>query len=120
MTSHATGTPEISDQAHMVCEALGVDATQVHEFSREPLGPGSVVGFIVTADGAESTVYVDTSGIAVEAETGFALEGVGRIWLHPSDPHLPALAPAAFGTAAQTLLSRLAITGAQQPSFTAY
>lgn len=109
-----------SPQAEMVCEALELDPAQVREFAREPLGAGSVVGFEVHTDATTATVYVDTSGIAVDAETGLAQEGVGRIWFHPADPHLPSLAATAFGTAAETLLARLGVTGVRQPEFVGY
>ncbi|RZI83558.1 MAG: hypothetical protein EOO67_17240, partial [Microbacterium sp.] len=94
-------------------------------FSREPLGTGTVTGFEIRhpagAGGPEipdgAVAYVDSSQLAVAHETGLVLEGVARVWIHPADPHLPALAPAAYGHAAEVLLGRLGIaagTGAPQ------
>ena len=114
------GAAPLSAEAALLCEALELDESQLHEFSREPLGDGTVAGFQVH-DGAHTvTAYVDTSGIAVAAETGLAQEGVGRIWTHPADPHLPALAAAAFGSAVQTLLSRLGVADVGEPEMVAY
>lgn len=107
-----------SAEAALLRDALETDSEE--EFSREPLGNGTVAGFRVTEGDRTLAVYVDTSGIAVEAETGLAQEGVGRIWTHPADPHLPALAAAAFGSAAQTLLARLDIAGVEAPEMVAY
>ena len=99
----------VSAEAALLRDALEIDSAE--EFSREPLGNGTVAGFHVQDGDRTVALYVDTSGIAVEAETGLAQDGVGRIWTHPADPHLPALATAAFGSAAQTLLARLGIDG---------
>lgn len=109
---------QVSAEAALLCEALEIDS--VREFSREPLGDGTVAGFHVDEDERTLAVYVDTSGIEVEAETGLAQEGVGRIWTHPADPHLPALATAAFGSAAQTLLARIGVDGVDAPEMIAY
>ena len=66
------GAAPLSAEAALLCEALELDESQLHEFSREPLGDGTVAGFQVH-DGAHTvTAYVDTSGIAVAAETGLA------------------------------------------------
>lgn len=119
MTSAPLQLP-FSAEAALLCDALGIDADDVREFSREPLGQGTVAGFTVADGDLNATVYVDTSGIAVDAETGLAQDGVGRIWTHPADPHLPALAAAAFGSAAETLLGRLGITPDAAPVFVAY
>ena len=108
----------LSVEAALLREALEIDSAS--EFSREPLGDGTVAGFHITDADRTIAVYVDTSGIAVAAETGLAQEGVGRIWTHPADPHLPALATAAFGSAAETLLARLGIGGVNAPEMVAY
>ncbi|MBV0893659.1 phosphotransferase family protein [Microbacterium sp. NC79] len=108
----------VSAEAALLRDALEIDSAE--EFSREPLGNGTVAGFHVQDGDRTVALYVDTSGIAVEAETGLAQDGVGRIWTHPADPHLPALATAAFGSAAQTLLARLGIDGVEAPEMVAY
>jgi hypothetical protein len=107
-------------------EALALDPeTSVTLRSREPLGDGSVAGFDVTAaDEAAITYFVDTSHRVVARETGIATGTVDqpgdRVWLHPADPHLPALAPVAFGHAAETLLGRLGIAAHGSPELVAY
>lgn len=72
----------------------------------------------------EVVYYVDTSGTPVPHETGLALGDPerpdARIWLHPADPHLPALAPAAFGEAASTLLARIGLHSTALPELVAY
>lgn len=114
--------------AALLSEALGLPASVFTPFSREPLGEGSVTGFEVRgADGlppgggseqaAESlpdgtVAYVDTSRLTVPRETGLVSSDLTRVWIHPADPHLPALAPAAYGDAAAVLLARL---GADDP-----
>ncbi|MFT4280501.1 phosphotransferase [Microbacterium sp.] len=105
------------DEAELVADALDVPRDALTPLSREPLGDGTVAGFVL-ADG--TVAYVDSSGLRVAAETGLVQEGVGRVWIHPADPHLPALAPAAFGDAASILLSRLGIPGAQMPGLVGY
>lgn len=92
--------------------------------SREPLGEGSVAGFRIEGD-AVQTYFVDTSRLAVPAETGLAVgEDItrpdARIWLHPADPHLPALAPTAFAHAADVLLRRLGLELTGPTEFVAY
>ncbi|WP_137843041.1 phosphotransferase [Microbacterium sp. 2FI] len=107
-------------------EALDLDASSsVVLRSREPLGEGSVAGFDVTAAGeAAITYFVDTSHRVVARETGFATgtpdEPGDRVWLHPADPHLPALAPVAFGHAAEALLRRLGLAAHGTPELVAY
>lgn len=121
-------TPTEADaDAVLLSDALGVDRAALRPFSREPLGAGTVTGFEVRgAHGADATdgpdapdgpdlpdgavAYVDSSQLPVVQETGFVLEGVARVWIHPADPHLPALAPAAYGQAAEVLLARLGVT----------
>ena len=104
--------------------------------SREPYGRGSIAGFAVTEraavafgdDSLEGTTtttwYVDTSGRSVETETGLVLgdpeRPSARIWLHPADPRLPALAPASFEGSASTLLARLGIELEAPPELIAY
>ncbi len=108
--------------------ALGLrDGEVVTLLTREPLGDGSVAGFTVGVDAAGSPLvyYVDTSRHAVTAETGVALvrdDGSvdARVWMHPADPHLPALAPAAFGHAAAALLARAGMHGAGAPAIVGY
>lgn len=114
------------DESVLLADAFEVEPRALRLISREPLGSGgSVAGFEVThpgADGESGTTiaYVDTSGIAVPVETGLVLEGVARVWTHPADPHLPALIPAAFGSAVQVLLSRLGITAEGPPEMAGY
>lgn len=105
------------EELSLLCEALAVSPDDVTSLSREPLGDGAVAGFVMP-DGA--IAYVDTSGLPVAQETGLALEGVARVWAHPADPHLPALAPAAFGHAAEVLLRRLGIAADGMPEFVGY
>jgi hypothetical protein len=107
-------------EAGLLADALGVGAGDLRVLSREPLGRGSVAGFDVRRDDdATETWFVDTSGLEVAQETGLAAEGV-RVWPHPADPHLPALAPAAFGGAAAVLLERLGVAVEGQPRIVAY
>lgn len=107
-------------------EALEIpDAVPVALRTREPLGAGTVTGFeVVGADGHAVTYFVDTSGRPVAQETGLATgtpDAPGeRIWLHPQDPHLPALAPVAFGDAARTLLRRIGRDVIEAPQLVAY
>lgn len=114
--------PPLPDEALILSEALDVPLASVMMHSREPLGAGSVTGLQV--DAAEPLLYyVDTSRLSVPAETGFVDAGEkssARIWLHPADPHLPALAPVAFDHAAQTLLARLGISATAIPEFIGY
>jgi hypothetical protein len=103
---------------------LPVDA-HVTMTSREPLGDGSVAGFDVTAPGEAPLLYfVDTSRRRVAEETGLSiLDGdvtEARVWVHPADPHLPALAPVAFSHAAEALLRRLSLDPVGSPEFIAY
>ncbi|MGO1507106.1 MAG: aminoglycoside phosphotransferase family protein [Microbacterium sp.] len=114
--------PHLDDDALMLASALDLapDAVTVH--SREPLGAGSVTGMQV-GDDARLQYYLDSSGLAVPAETGMVANddaGTVRIWQHPADPHLPALAPVAFQDAAHTLLSRLGFSGDTAPEMIAY
>src|SRR5690606_30011203 len=85
---------------------------------REPLGAGSVTGF-QTSDAEPLLYFVDTSGLPVPAETGWS-SGDARIWMHPADPHLPALAPVAFEHASEALLARLGIATSSAPQIIAY
>lgn len=109
----------------LLVEALEVTPEAVTCVSCEPLGAGSVSGFDVRGgDGAELRYYVDTSAQAVRQETGMVLGDVAapeaRIWLHPADPHLPALAAIAFHDAVTALLARYGVTEATAPAFVAY
>lgn len=107
-------------------EALEIpDAVPVALRTREPLGAGTVTGFeVVGADGHAVTYFVDTSGRPVAQETGLATgtpeAPEERIWLHPQDPHLPALAAVAFGGAARTLLHRIGRELVDPPELVAY
>ena len=111
-------------EASLLADAFGVDPSQIIARTREPLGAGSVAGFDVGADGERLRYYVDTSRSPVPSETGLALGDPAspdaRVWLHPADPHLPALAPAAFGHAAAALLARLGIGAVDTPALVAY
>lgn len=118
------------DELQLLAGALDLETTRLRPRSREPLGAGSVAGFdVVSADDASATgspllYFVDTSGYAVTSETGLALRDpsrrAARVWLHPADPHLPALAAVAFGRAAQTMLGRLGLAAVAPPAFVAY
>lgn len=82
-------------------------------------------GFDVTGQSeAPLRYYVDTSAQPVQQETGLVLGDLSapeaRIWLHPADPHLPALAAIAFHDAAASLLARFGVTGTSAPTFIAY
>lgn len=109
-------------ETRLLAEALDVPSAAIALHSREPLGAGSVTGFRVGA--VESPVYyVDTSTVPVVAEAGpadAAGKTAARIWQHPSDPHLPALAPVAFEQAAHTLLARLGLAASASPTFIGY
>lgn len=121
-------TAATSDGAHdadatLLSEALEVPVETLRTLSREPLGAGTVAGFVLPAaaeGGPEEVAYIDSSQLAVTQETGLALDGVARVWIHPADPHLPALAPAAFGDAVSVLLGRLGIHGAAMPEIVGY
>lgn len=112
--------PAPDDGADLLADALDVSPDALRRISREPLGRGSVSGYVVTQPEGESISYVDTSLLEVPQETGLALEGVARVWTHPADPHLPALVPAAFGGALGVLLGRLGIEATGAPEITAY
>lgn len=108
-------------EAGLLAEALDVPPRALHLISREPLGTGSVTGFEVTETSAAPTVsYVDTSLLSVPIETGLVQEGVARVWTHPADPHLPALAAAAFGEAVGALLSRIGSEATAAPEIVSY
>lgn len=106
-------------EARLIADALDVPLEAVTLFSREPLGPGSVSGFTIAGD-PPVLAYVDTSLHRVPQETGMVLDGEARVWIHPADPHLPALAPAAFGHAAEVLLGRVGITATGAPEMVGY
>lgn len=118
-----------ADEA-LLRDALGDDVgagAAIARISREPLGAGSVTGFSIDVGGGADAVvgYVDTSAQPVRAETGLALVAAdgavsARVWLHPADPHLPGLAPAAFGHAASGLLARIGIEATGTPAIAAY
>lgn len=104
----------------LLCDALEVAPERVSFIRREPLGPGSVAAFAVAGAPVEGDYFVDTSGLDVAVETGMALPGVARIWMHPADPHLPALAPTAYGGAAGLLLSRIGHEATDATAMVAY
>lgn len=115
----------VDPERELLCEALGADPRAVTRVSREPLGAGSVTGFDVREpDGSVLRYYVDTSRLTVREETGMATGPAGepeaRIWLHPADPRLPALAAVAFHRAAESLLERMDLTAQAPPEFIAY
>lgn len=106
----------------MLASALDLEPDAVGIRSREPLGAGSVTGMMVNGD-ERLMYYLDTSGLPVRAETGLvAMDGprLTRIWQHPADPHLPALAPVAFEHAADALLARLGLGTEGAPVLIAY
>lgn len=124
----------------LLIDALGVAPSAVRLVTREPLGAGTVSGYDVFEAGTVSSYetvkagdegdathryYVDTSRLRVAQETGLAMGGDAaspdaRVWLHPADPHLPALAPIAFHDAAAALLARFGVTDAGAPEFAGY
>lgn len=107
-------------EADLIADLLRVDHGSLTRISREMLGDGSVTGFTAeTAEGA-TLVYLDTSGLEVATETGWVWEGEARVWVHPADPHLPALAPAAFGHAAAVLIQRVGLTATGNPEMVGY
>ncbi|NYF17852.1 hypothetical protein HDC37_002697 [Microbacterium sp. AK009] len=115
-----------ASEEELLRDALELAAdTPVALLSREPFGAGSIAGFEVTpADSEPMTYFVDTSRRVVAQETGMLLGSPTspdcRIWVHPADPYLPALAPAAFSQAAETLLARLGIVATASPRIVGY
>ncbi|MGP6177937.1 phosphotransferase [Microbacterium sp. A196] len=106
----------------LLASALDLEPDAVGIRSREPLGAGSVTGMQVQGD-ERLLYYLDTSALPVRAETGLvAMDGPQptRIWQHPADPHLPALAPVAFEHAAGSLLARLGLGAQAAPVLIAY
>ncbi len=108
----------------MLRDALGEQLEgELRIISREPFGGGALTGFEERGPQARYW-YVDTSGKRVEAETGFVLGDPerpdARIWLHPADPRLPALAPASFPAAAATLMGRLGVSIDRPPELLVY
>ena len=107
-----------SSERVLLSDALNVDPASFTVHSREPLGSGSVTGLQVS--GEQPLLYfVDTSHIAVAEETGWVSEDA-RIWMHPADPHLPALAPVAFDHGAEAILARMGFTASAAPQIVAY
>ncbi len=108
----------------MLRDALGEDLDgELRVLSREPYGSGALTGFEEAGEQSRYW-YVDTSGKRVDAETGFVLgdpeRPEARIWLHPADPRLPALAPASFPEAAATLMGRLGVSIDRRPELLVY
>src|SRR5690606_22034900 len=116
--------PVAAEEAKLLEDALGLRAATFTLHSREPLGEGSVVGFEVPGGEGGLLYYVDTSRLRVRDETGMLLgtpeDPRARVWLHPADPHLPALAPTAFGGALAGLLLRLGISATGPAEFIVY
>lgn len=116
--------PGMSAEERMLRDALGEQlGGELRIISREPFGGGALTGF--EERGPQTRYwYVDTSGKRVEAETGFVLGDPERpdvrIWLHPADPRLPALAPASFPEAAATLMGRLGVSIDRPPELLVY
>ncbi len=106
-------------EAELAADALGAPPGTLRLVSREPLGAGTVAGFHLPG-GTDAIAYVDTSLLPVRAETGLLMEGVARLWMHPADPHLPALAPAAYGHAVGVLLARLGFAVEGAPTLVGY
>lgn len=81
----------------------GETVTAVSTVAVEPRGPGAVTGVAAALAGdgpdASRVVYVDES------------VDPAAIWVHPEDPHLPALAAAAFPDALGVLLARVGVPG---------
>lgn len=102
----------------LLSDALDIDPAAIALHSREPLGAGSVTGFEVAGAGP-LLYFVDTSRVSVPTETGWASDDA-RIWMHPADPHLPALASIAFDHAAMAILTRLGFTVSEVPQIIAY
>lgn len=129
-------TARASAEEQLLRDALGDELQgRLRVLSREPFGAGSLTGFeelrdeVGAGDGAAGSPatrywYVDTSGRRVEAETGLVLgdpeHPEARIWLHPADPRLPALAPASFPEAAATLMGRLGVSIDRRPELLVY
>ncbi|WP_283818071.1 phosphotransferase [Microbacterium sp. CIAB417] len=116
-------TAVVTAEEQLIRDALG--DVPVSLISREPLGAGSVAGFTVEGADPAQVYYVDTSGITVDAETGMATgedpaHPEARVWMHPADPHLPALAPVAYAHAAEVLLDRLGIRATGPGDLIAY
>ncbi|QUW17771.1 phosphotransferase [Agrococcus sp. Marseille-Q4369] len=116
--------PAMSAEERMLRDALGEQLEgELRIISREPFGGGALTGFEERSPQSRYW-YVDTSGKRVEAETGFVLgepeRPDARIWLHPADPRLPALAPASFPGAAATLMGRLGVSIDRPPELLVY
>lgn len=115
-----------ASEAELLRDALDLAVdTPVALLSREPFGDGAIAGFEVAPPGAAPlTYFVDTSRRVVPQETGMLLGSPTapecRIWVHPADPYLPALAPAAFSQAAETLLARLGVVAMEPPHIVGY
>lgn len=106
MTAEPTILLESSAEA-IAAEALadaGATVTGVATVAIEPRGTSAVTAVAASLDGdgpdASRVVYVDESS------------DPAAIWVHPDDPHLPALAAAAFPHALGVLLARVGVPGA--------
>ncbi|WP_430591692.1 phosphotransferase [Humidisolicoccus flavus] len=123
----------------LLLEALGLErSTPLRTTSAEPLGRGLVTGIQLAHEGETLHYFVDTSGVAVDQETGLVSAGPepdgatadagrvpgadapARIWLHPADPHLPPLLPMAFEQSAAALLQRFGLTLLSPPVMLVY
>ncbi|WAC66811.1 phosphotransferase [Agrococcus sp. SL85] len=113
-----------SAEERLLQEALGDElAGPLRVISREPLGAGSLTGIEELAPQPRHW-YVDTSRRAVPEETGLVLGDPAapeaRIWLHPADPRLPALAPVLFPEPAAALMARLGVAIDRAPELLVY
>lgn len=113
-----------SADAALLAEAIGVSPAALRPHSREPLGDGTAAMFELREQDQQLLYVLDTSRLAVVQETGLVLGDPARpdarIWLHPADPHLPALAATSFEHAADALLARLGLTTVAEPEFAGY
>lgn len=105
MTAHVTalaGSNAEAIAAAALAEA-GATVLATTTVAIEPRAGAAVTGVAATLDGvgpdASRVVYVDES------------VDPAAIWVHPDDPHLPALAAATFPHALGVLLSRLGVAG---------
>lgn len=118
-------TASRASHEELLREALEIPAgARIALQSREPFSSGSISGFRVRVEATETLYYVDTSGRPVAAETGLVQGPLSapeaRVWRHPADPHLPALAPVAFSDAAAVLLGRLGLVATTAPRMVSY
>lgn len=114
----------MSPEERLLRDALGDQlAGGLRVISRQPSGDGALTGFEEQSERTRHW-YVDTSRRRVEHETGVVLgdpdRPEARIWLHPADPRLPALASASFPDAAATLMARMGVAIDRVPEMLVY